>query len=312
MVKQRLTRWFPSILSVLLFGLSVWVINQELSRYNLREVGKSLATIPPSSLLWAIALTALNYGVLTGYDGLGTIYARHLLPYRKIAFTAIISYGISNIVGFALLSSSAIRYRFYRTWGLSALTIAQLVAFCNLTFWLGLFAMGGLIFVLEPLAIPSLLHLPFASVRPLGAIFLLVMLLYLVATVLGGQPLRLGRWILPHLSVKLAVAQIIVASLDWCLAAAVFYVLISDVVSLSYPAFFGIYLLGQIAGVVSNIPGGLGVFETVMLLLLSRFIASSKLLGALLIYRGIYYFLPLFAALLLLGGYELRQRLSSR
>jgi uncharacterized membrane protein YbhN (UPF0104 family) len=310
MLKQRFSRWFPSILSLLLFGLCFWAINQELRHYQPQEVWDSLRAIPRSSLLWVIALTSLDYWVLTGYDSLGMSYVRHRLPYPKIALTAIISYGVSNSVGFALLSSSAIRYRFYRTWGLSTIAIAQLAAFCNLTFWLGLFTMGGSIFLFEPLAIPTLLNLPFASVRPLGAIFLLIILVYLMATVLGRQPLRIGRWIVPHLPIKLALAQIIVASLDWSLAAAVFYVLISSFTSLSYPAFFGIYLLAQIAGVISNVPGGLGVFETVMLLLLSPSIASSKLLGALLIYRGIYYFLPLCVALLLLGIYDLRQRFS--
>ncbi len=74
-------------------------------------------------------------------------------------------------------------------------------------------------------------------------------------------------------------------------------------------AFFGIYLLAQLAGVVSNVPGGLGVFETVILLLLKSFISSATLFGALLAYRAIYYLLPLCIAVLLLGIYELRQRL---
>ena len=48
----------------------------------------------------------------------------------------------------------------------------------------------------------------------------------------------------------------------------------------------------------------MGVFETVMILLLAPFIASEDLLGTLLIYRGIYYFMPLTVASLLLGKYE--------
>ena len=92
------------------------------------------------------------------------------------------------------------------------------------------------------------------------------------------------------------------------LAAAVFYVIIPPYIGLSYPAFFGVYLLAQIAGVISNVPGGLGVFETVILLLLSQVISSVKLLGLLLAYRGIYYFLPLVFALLLLGFYEIKKR----
>lgn len=94
------------------------------------------------------------------------------------------------------------------------------------------------------------------------------------------------------------------------LAAAAFYVLLPASASVSRSSFFGAYLLAQIAGVVSNVPGGLGVFETVMLLLLSSFISSATILGALLVYRGIYYFLPLIVAALLLGTYELRRGLA--
>ena len=85
----------------------------------------------------------------------------------------------------------------------------------------------------------------------------------------------------------------------------VFYILLKTSVSLSYPTFFGIFILAQVAGLASNVPGGLGVFETVMILLLAPFIESEELLGTLLIYRGIYYFIPLGIAILLLGKYEL-------
>jgi len=77
---------------------------------------------------------------------------------------------------------------------------------------------------------------------------------------------------------------------------------------LSYAGFFNILLLAQRVGIVSNVPGGLGVFETVMLVLISPPVAANDLFGALLAYRGVYYFLPLIIALLLLGRYELQQR----
>ena len=72
--------------------------------------------------------------------------------------------------------------------------------------------------------------------------------------------------------------------------------------------FFGIYLLAQLAGIISNVPGGLGVFETILILLLSPPIPSASLLGALLAYRGIYYFLPLGVSILMLLWYEFKQR----
>jgi glycosyltransferase 2 family protein len=107
----------------------------------------------------------------------------------------------------------------------------------------------------------------------------------------------------------LALAQVSIAAADWMLAAAVFYALLPASVPLSYPAFCSIYLLGQIAGVISNVPGGLGVFETVMLLLLSPLVPSAKVFGVVIAYRGIYYLAPLCVAVVLLGLCELKQRL---
>jgi uncharacterized membrane protein YbhN (UPF0104 family) len=73
----------------------------------------------------------------------------------------------------------------------------------------------------------------------------------------------------------------------------VLYVLLPAHPDVNYFIFFGSYLLAQIAGIISNVPGGLGVFETVLLLLISPPIAADQLLGALLVYRVVYYFLPL-------------------
>ncbi|MGB5594798.1 MAG: lysylphosphatidylglycerol synthase domain-containing protein [Crocosphaera sp.] len=312
MDRNNFFRWLPPCFSLGVFALSLWTIKQNLHHYQAQNFWDSLSNIPPSHIVLAIALMIVNYLIMTGYECLGLAYVRRSLPYGKKALVGIICSGISNSVGFAVLSSCMIRYRFYSAWGFSVVTIAQISAFCNLSFCLGLFVVGSVIFLKEPLAIPNLLDLPFLSVRPLGTIFLIMILAYLFLTVIRQKPLLIGKWIIPHLSPKLAVGQLIVSALDWALAAAVFYTLLHSSVSLSYTAFFGIYMLAQVAGLASNIPGGLGVFETVMMLLLAPFIASEELLGSLLIYRGIYYFIPLTVAALLLGKYELNHFLKNK
>lgn len=306
MTTKSLSHVGSAVLSFFLLALSLWAISQELHHYQPEEIWNSFTAISSSHLLWAVGLTGLNYIALTGYDTLAIDYIRHYLPYRKTAIVALISYAISNSVGLALLSGTAIRYRFYRKWGLSVSEITQIVAFCNLSFWLGLFAVGGILFLIEPIGIPQLLHLPFTTVHPLGVLFLSIILSYLLVTVVRKKPLVLGKWTLPHLPLSICLAQIAITSIDWALAAAVLYVLLPST-HLSYPVFFAIYLLAQIAGIISNVPGGLGVFETVMLLLLAPTISSASLFGSLLAYRGIYYLLPLITAFILLGGYELRQ-----
>lgn len=299
-------QWLPAGLGILLFGLSIWAIRQELRQHTPSEIWSSIRAIPAELVGVAIVLTLLNYWTLTGYDTLASHYVRQPLPYRKTALAAITSYAISNTVGLALLSGSAIRYRFYSAWGVPAGKIAQIIAFCNLSFWLGLFAVGGILFIIEPIAVPTLLKLPFASVHPIGISFLVVIVAYLLWSVLSSRSLQIAGWTIPHLPIQLSLAQIVITSVDWALAAAVLYQLLPSAAPLSYAGFFGIYLLAQIAGIVSNVPGGLGIFETVMLLLISPPVAANDLFGALLAYRVIYYFLPLGIAIVLLGLYELK------
>ncbi|MEH1916363.1 lysylphosphatidylglycerol synthase domain-containing protein [Nostoc sp.] len=305
---KKLRLNFSSLFGLLLLLLSLWAIANELRQYNYRDILNSLAAIPKSRVSWAIWLTALGYLVMIGYDILGFKYINRSLSWNKIAFTNFISSAFSNTVGFALLTGSAIRYRFYTSWGVSAVAIAQVIAFANFTFWLGMFAVAGFLFLINPLKIPTQLHLPFATVRPIGVIFLLLVAVYLLGSIFIKQPLIIRGHEFRFPSFTISLAQIAISSFDWILAAAVLYALLPSNISLSYPDFLGIYLLAMFAGVVSNVPGGLGVFETIILLILSSKVSAAAVLGSMLAYRGVYYFLPLLVAAGLLGLYELRFR----
>lgn len=303
---RHLVRRLPSLLGLALFGASVWAITRALQQYQIQEIWQSLKATSTQQLLLGLGFTLLNYFVITGYDTLAAQYVRRPLPYAKTAMAATLSTAISNSVGLSLLSGSAIRYRLYSAWGLTATQIAHIIAFCNLSFWLGLLSVSGVVFIAAALTVPTLLHLPFRSVHPLGWLFLSIVIGYLLWNCLSRNALKIGRFEFPHLPIRLACAQIIVAALDWLLAAAVLDALLPA--AISYPVFLSVYLLGQISGILSNIPGGLGVFETVLLLSFSSVISPTHLLGTLLLYRVIYYLLPLICAVVLLGVYELQQR----
>ncbi|QSJ15315.1 UPF0104 family protein [Nostoc sp. UHCC 0702] len=297
---------FGTLFGLLLLVLSVGAIAHELREYNYHDILNSLAAIPKSRLSWAIWLTALGYLVMIGYDILGFKYINRSLAWNKIAFTNFISSVFSNTIGFALLTGSAIRYRFYTRWGVSVLSVAQIIAFANFTFWLGMFAVAGLIFVTKPLTIPSQLHLPFATVRPIGVIFLLLIAAYLLGSILIKKILNIRGHEFRFPSLQISLIQIAVSSLDWILAAAVLYAVLPINTPVDYLDFLGMYLLAMFAGVISNVPGGLGVFETVILLILSPQVSAAAILGSLLAYRAIYYFLPLLLAAGLLGFFEVR------
>lgn len=308
---KRLRNFLFPLLGLSLFCLSIWAITQELRHYSYEDILNSLKNSSIKSLLLALLFTILNYFVLTSYDVLACRYIPHPLPYPKIALVAVTSYGISNAVGFALFTGSAIRYRLYIPWGLTTVEVAQIIAFSNLSFWLGLSAVGGVLFLREPLAIPKVIDLPFdlpfINVYPFGVIFLIATCTYFFASLLlKRKTIRIGFQSLSLPSPLTALAQILISSIDWSLAAAVLYVLLPSS-PISFPEFFSIYLLGQIGGFISNVPGGLGVFETILLLMLSPTIPTNNIFAALLLYRLIYFFIPLLISILLLVSYEIRQ-----
>lgn len=305
-MKKKLWHKISFLISAFLFILALVIIHHKLKQYHYRDIVNELARIPAGRLLIAVALTVLDYLVLTAYDALGLRYIRHRLKYRKIALASFVGYAFSHNA--TILGGSAARYRIYSGLGISAAEVARLVIFCLLTYWLGFFAIGGIVFVLEHENIPAALHLPFASVWPIGVIFLAIAGLYILLIALRRRPLKVGSRELPIPSVPLSFGQIAISSVDWFLSGSVLYVLLPATTGLTCPKFLAIFLLAQAAGLLSYIPGGLGVFETVILILLSEFIAPSALLGSLLLYRLIYYILPLGAASVLLAVHEILPR----
>jgi uncharacterized membrane protein YbhN (UPF0104 family) len=150
------------------------------------------------------------------------------------------------------------------------------------------------------------LDLPLHSTSPLGLIFLITVGLYLLLSFWLRKPLRIRgeEFVLP--SVPLSLGLIGVTIVDWGAASGVLYSLLPDL-PLSYLKFFGLYVLAMVAGIVSTVPGGLGVFETVILLLRPADTLPTEVLGALLTFRCIYYFLPLIVAIGLLLLFEVRR-----
>ncbi|AMV71209.1 bifunctional lysylphosphatidylglycerol flippase/synthetase MprF [Desulfuromonas carbonis] len=305
--KSALAHRLLPLLALILFAVALWVLHDVLRQIHYQHVLVQLRAIPGRRIFAALGLTVLSYLVMTGYDRLALRYVRHPLPPGKVTLAAFVSYAFSNTIGLSLLTSGSIRYRLYSAWELSAEEIARLVAFTTLTFWLGIITVAGGIFVALPVALPLTEKLPFASSWPLGLLFIALVAGYLATVAWRKEPFRFRSWELPLPSLRLAAGQLLVGSLDWLLAGSVLFVLLPAASPLSFWQFLGIFLLAQVVALISHVPGGLGVFES-MILLSAPGIPPATLLGAMLVYRGIYYLLPLALATLLLAGNELLQR----
>jgi len=246
--------------------------------------------------------------VLAAYDALALEYVGHRLAPRRTLFASFVAYALSMNVGFSAITGASIRYRFWSSWGLSAPEIAQGVAFTTSTFWLGVLSVGGaaLAFGTIPRSVVGALS-PVAW-HLIGAMMLGAVVGYLLWATYFRRTMAIRGWAFSAPRPRLALAQVAASTLDWVLAGLALFVLLPRVSALSATTFVEFFIIAQIVAVVSHVPGGIGVFETLMLLMLKPWVSPPELLGALLVYRAIYYFLPLAIAVLAFATYEILAR----
>jgi phosphatidylglycerol lysyltransferase len=304
-MRARLAHGLGPLLALTLFSLALYTLHHELKIYHLHDILRHLEEISLSRLLLASSLTAFSYLLMTGYDAMALRYVEHPLPLGKTALASFVGYAFSNNIGLSMFAGGSVRYRLYSGWGLSLVEITKVVVFCSLTLWLGFLSLGGMVFALSPMAIPSALPFPFDTARPLGGLFLFAVALYVLTTWIRKKPIRIRHWALPMPPRKLLVPQLVFGIMDWAVAGTVLYSLLPTSSSLSWLPFLGIYLLAQFAGLVSQVPGGIGVFESLVILLMSPILPATEVLGPLLAFRGLYYLLPLLVSAAILGAEEL-------
>ena len=299
---HRVPAW-TTLLGVALFGLALFWLHHVLGQYRWEDILAHVHAIPPSRLMAAVMLACAGYGCLTLYDALGLKFAGAQVPYPRLALISFMGYAIGHNVGLNTLSGGAIRYRAYSPLGLTAKQIGTVIGFGTLTFVLGSAVLLGLSLLSQARLSGSILHVHPWLVVLLGCVLLGGVGSYLWLACSRHQSLRYGRIVIPVPSARIAFAQISVACADLLCAAGVLYVLLPPQAAIGFVAFAGLYLIAMAAGVISNVPGGVGVFETVLLLIF-RAVPPDHLLGALLAYRVIYYFGPFAVALALLGAHE--------
>lgn len=284
------------------FAGAMWLLIDQIQNYKLSEIRDSLKAISAGRIWGAVGLCVLNYAILAGYDLLAIRSIRHPLPLPKVVMASFVGYASSFNFG-VLLGGLSVRYRLYSSWGLSPIEIGKLLVVLTVTFWIGLFALAGVVFVAQPIAIPAQFRLPFSTVRPLGYLLLATTAIYLSLCALGARQIRIRGRVIPLPKLHFAVSQVGVASADLLVAACILYVLLPPSLGVSYLSFLGMYLLVVVAVLFTNVPGGLGVLEVMVLALLSPS-QPPAVIASLLVFRLMYYLGPLVIATVLFVGHE--------
>ncbi|HET8542819.1 MAG TPA: bifunctional lysylphosphatidylglycerol flippase/synthetase MprF [Anaeromyxobacter sp.] len=294
-VKRAALVALPAVLLV----AAGWALERELHGFHFRDLERGLAGIPRAALWAAAAATAADYLLLSAYDLLALVYAGKRLPASRVVFTSFVAYAFGNNVGLSLLSSGSVRVRLYSQWGLGSADIARIVAFTAAQLWAGLLPLAGIALLAGA---PGPLPEPVA--RSAGVLALAATAAYLVLAARGRElSVRGLSFRLPSLA--LASAQVVVSAADWALAAFVLYLLLPSGAAISFPAFLGLFIAAQIGGLASQIPGGVGVFDSIVLAALTPSVPAPEALSSLVAFRVVYYLVPFLAAFAMLVGNEL-------
>ena len=307
-VFKKLLRHLPALIGILLLGGAVFVVQKEFRHLKMADIEAALAAIPHRALAISFLWTILSYGILTFYDRLGTIYAGHKVSYGRVAFASFCAYALSHNLGFAAVSGAAVRYRLYAHWGLTPLQIAKTVAFCSLTFALGGMVLGGFVLFVEPTTIPFFgERIPAPAMYAIGAGLWAIVAAYVtLSRLIGGITLFGHTVLLPGW--RMAILQVLLASVDVAVTASIFYALLPETPGLTWLRFLGVYLASYSAGLAANLPGGIGVFDTAMLLGLSPWLDAPHIVGGIVVFRLYYYIIPLFLAGSMFAGNEVLLR----
>jgi phosphatidylglycerol lysyltransferase len=300
-------RWVGPIAALLVFTGVLLILHHQLARLHPRSVLEHLRAIPRRQVLAALAFTAASYWLLSTYEVLAFAYLKRVLPYSRIVFNSFIAYSFGHTLGFAAFTGAAIRFRLYVTVGVSAIDIATVSAFCSLSLGIGLAAVSGMSLLLSPGHAASLLRLHQNWALLVGALLLAAVAAYAAWACLASRALQIRGWALRAPGAALGLTQILLGILDVTLSSAVLWSLLPREAHIGFIPFLGVYAAAVIAGIVSHVPGGVGVFEAVILLTLPGAPAEA-LLGSLLAYRAVYYFVPLMVGTLLFGSKEVSEQ----
>ena len=283
---------------IIFFGVAVVALWWQLKKYSWGDIVDALLVIKSQwwYILAACGACLAGYIALALYDCLALDYvgAKGKVSWWKWMLAVLLGFAISNNAGHAVVSGSAIRYRLYTRWRISGGDIVKIVTINGFTYFLGATAIvvAGYFLVPADMALESM----GISFR-LNALFifcLATLLAYFAATIVfRNKSIKIGKMHFDVPSTKTAFLQTLLGITDSVLAGLVLYFCLKPFnLDVPFGTFIGVFVIAQTSGVFSQVPGGIGVFETVFLALFPA-ANDAQTTGALIVFRIIYYVLPL-------------------
>lgn len=291
-------RGHKGILKRVATGVFVFFIVALLVRVGLTiewaEVVEAILETPVSRLWMAVPVVLASYAVYSCYDLLGKWYTGHNLPWWRCMNVAFISYAFTMNFS-AAVGGLALRLRLYGKDGLNPGEIMRVMGLSITTNWIGYSLLAGVIFASGAIRPPAEWEIGAGPLRFVGVVMVGVAIAYICMCAFSKQrswKIRDHTIELPEL--RIALLQFALAMTNWSLMGLVIYIVMPG--DVGYATILGTLLIGSLVGSVAHIPGGLGVTEYVFITLLSSELPRHQILGAILVYRALYYIGPVIIA----------------
>lgn len=279
--------------AVLVAGLAIQMLVREFGSLSAVELAAGLSRIGWPNVAAMIVATLTAYLAVATYDAFALRYAGYRLGVRRSALSSTSAYAISNVLGFSVITGNAVRYWLFGRWGLGVRQVAIAAIVTTVVCNIALALLIGAVLLLSPQHFSNVIGLDPAWAIAMGVLLVLIAATLILAGVTGPRNLILGRLSLQRPGPLLAL-HIGICLVDYVATAAVLYMPLGETLGMDFPAFIALFSAGKLAGIASNIPGGLGVFEAVMAT--SMISAPPEALAAALIaYRVVFYLAPLAA-----------------
>lgn len=291
---KRLFKKLISYSGIFFFILAVGMLWWQLRNYSPRDIFHAIASIPWTHLIAACVACLLGYLALSLYDYLALNYVGESkkVSWWKWMLAGMLGFAISNNAGHAALSGGAIRYRLYTRWRIRGGDIVKMLTISGFTYFLGAAAIVVISFFLIPREM-----LGDAGGVGLNVLFIgcaaAILAYFAMTAIFHGKDIRIAKIKFQVPSTKMALLQTGLGITDSVLAGLVLYFCMSPFVNLSFGTFIGLFAIAQTTGVFSQVPGGIGVFESIFLIAMPDTVDKASVFGAILVYRIIYYVLPL-------------------
>lgn len=308
----RVLKWVGPMIALILIAGAVWVLWDMATRMSLSDIQAALVALPTKRFVLAFVLTAVGLGALATYD----LLALHALNYTSsVSLTRSVLGGLianvfANTLGFPLLSGGGARYRVYSMVGVSFSVVARLIVMSWMTMWSGILFVLGLTLLLEPTGqFPVFGH--HLIDRLVGFAILAVLIGFILWLARKRRAIRVSGMVIRMPKAKPAFLMVLAGSVDLLAACGTLYVLLPPDAVPDVARYLVTYSVAFLAGMAANTPGGVGVFEATVVTGLG-IAHRPDVAAALILFRLIYFVLPLLVALMLLALVEGRHRLLAR